>query len=191
MSMKAGLKPGDILAFSGHTVAGVVINLATYGIPFVSINHVGVLAESDGRLLFFDSTRWEMPCEIQGEVYLGAQAQTIENAVAAYPGKVWHYPLYRPLFTAENQRLSEYLQRTVGTPYDLLGAALSAGFLFSWLTSRLRRQCLQEVFCSEMLAATYAYIGLMPTANASRWNPNRLIRHLRRQGALARPWRLK
>jgi hypothetical protein len=47
MSMDT-FKPGDILGFSGDTWVSATINLATYGIPYWHLSHVGIVAEWDG-----------------------------------------------------------------------------------------------------------------------------------------------
>ena len=38
-------KAGDIIGFSGDSWLSVGINLATYGIPFWSLSHVGILGD--------------------------------------------------------------------------------------------------------------------------------------------------
>ena len=90
-------KAGDIIGFSGDSWISTLVNIATYGIPFWSLSHVGILGHADdGRLLLFESTQLDdLPCEITGEVFLGTQAHQLEHVVHAYKGKVWHYPAFR------------------------------------------------------------------------------------------------
>ena len=189
----AEIKAGDVIGFSGCTWIGTIINIGTYGIPFYGISHVGIMAHAaDGRLLLFESTTLEkMPCEIAGTCFDGTQAHDLNKVVPVYNGKVWHYPLYRPLYDYEDGRLTEFLMATIHTPYDAMGAFRSAGVGFSWLESCLREQDLHHIFCSEWVAAAYAEIGIMPTANAARWNPNHLCRTLRRRELVLAPRRLR
>lgn len=187
------LKAGDLIGFSGRSWISALVNIATYGIPFWSLSHVGVLGHAaDGRLLLFESTELDnLPCEITGEVLWGTQAHQLEHVVNIYKGKVWHYPLYRSLYSDEDNRLTEFLMGIIGIPYDKMGAFRSAGIGLSFVESLFREQDLTSIFCSEMAAAAYACIGLWATDNVSRWNPNRLARRLRSAGVLRKSRRLK
>ena len=149
------IKAGDVIGFSGNSWISGLINIGTYGIPFWGISHVGIMAHAaDGRLLLFESTTLEnMPCEIAGECFNGTQAHTLDKILKAYDGKVWHYPLYRPLYDSEDKRLTEFLMATIHTPYDAMGAFRSAGVGLSWIESCFREQDLHMIFCSEWVAA--------------------------------------
>jgi len=187
------LKAGDIIGFSGHCLVSALVNIATYGIPFWSIGHVGIMGHADdGRLMLFESTQLDdLPCEITGEVFWGTQAHQLEHVVNIYKGKVWHYPLYRSLYPDEDSRLTEFLMGTIGTPYDKLGAIRVAGVGLSWIESLLHPDNLTSIFCSEWCAAAHATLGILQTDNVSRWNPNRLVRVERRKKILRKPRRLK
>jgi hypothetical protein len=191
---EAELKAGDIIGFSGRSWISAAINIATYGIPLWGISHVGVLANCpDGKLRLFESTTLDgdIPCEITGKPICGTQAHALDFILGHYDGKAYHYPLYRPLYPNEDERLTEFLIDTIGVPYDAMGAFRSAGVGLSWTESLFREQDLTSIFCSEWVAAAYATVGLFATDNVSRWNPNRLVRRLRRAGTLLRPRRLK
>ncbi len=188
------IEAGDIIGFSGRSWLSAGINIATYGIPLWGISHVGVMAHAtDGRLLIFESTSLDgdIPCEITGKPICGTQAHVLDFILGHYRGKAWHYPLYRPLYVNEDERLTEFLMDTIGVPYDMMGAFRSAGVGLSWIESLFREQNLASIFCSEWVAAAYAVTGLHPTDNVSRWNPNRLCRHLRGHNILCKPRRLK
>jgi hypothetical protein len=181
------MKAGDLVAFSGRTFVSDAINIATYGIPRWSASHVGILAEYDSRLLLFEATTLDTePCEIQHQCVAGVQAHKLD-VIARYDGKVWLYPLYRNLYDFESCRLTRFLVDKLGTPYDDLGALRSAGVGLSWIESRFRTQDLSSIFCSEMVAAAYSNIGIMPSNNVSRWSPNRLVRYLYRREILRKP----
>ena len=46
------IKAGDIIGFSGDSWISALVNVATYGIPFWGLSHVGILGHADdGRLL--------------------------------------------------------------------------------------------------------------------------------------------
>jgi len=186
-------KAGDIVGFSGRSWISAAVNVATYGIPLYGLSHVGVLANSpDGKLRLFESTSLDgdSPCEILGKSVCGTQAHSLDAVLKRYRGKAWLYPLYRSLYPAEDQRLTEFLMGTLGRPYDALGALRSAGIGLSWAESLLHPASLHMIFCSEQVAAAYADIGLHATDNVSRWSPNRLCRHLRRYEILLKPRRI-
>jgi len=187
------VKPGDVIGFSGRSWSSAFINIGTYALPFFGISHVGIMSKaSDGRLLLFESTSLSnLPCALSGENFVGTQAHVLADTVAAYPGRIYHYPLYRPLYRNEDTRLTQYLMETVHTPYDLMGAFRSAGVGISWIESLFREQDLTTIFCSEWLASAFSIIGVFPTSNASRWNPNKLVRHLRWNDVLLKSRRLK
>lgn len=188
------VKAADIIGFVGDSWLSAGINVATYGLPFWHISHVGIMAHAAGRrLLLFESTSLEgqEPCEITGQPIVGTQAHTLERILKLYGGAAWHYPHYRPLYLWEDQRLTEFLTDTIGTPYDMMGAMRAGGIGLSWIESLFRPPDLTSIFCSEWVAAAYSYVGLHPTDNVSRWNPNRLLRHLRRDGIIGKPRRLR
>jgi len=186
------LKVGDIISFSGWKLHSIIINLCSYGIPFLSASHVGIIGEYEGESLLFESTTLStVPCVIQGKPFKGTQAVRLEDRLANYTGRVWHYPLYRRLFDAEAERLNQFLVGHIGISYDLIGAVRAGGEAWSWFESLLHDEDLGHIFCSELCAAAHREIGLIRTDNVSRWNPNRLIRHERWERILAKPWRLK
>jgi hypothetical protein len=187
-------KACDVVGFSGRTTLSVAINVATCGIPFYSLSHVGIMGECpDGKLRLFESTTLDgdRPCEILGKPIAGTQAHTLDKLIECYKGSVWLYPLYRPLYAQENERLTQYLMETLGRPYDQDGAVRSAGILFSWIESLFREQDLSTIFCSEHVAGAFATTGLYATDSVSQWNPSRFVRRMRLKHILRRPGRLK
>jgi hypothetical protein len=192
LSDPAAVSPGDIIGFSGEGLVSIFINCVTYGIPLWSISHVGIIGEHDGRLLIFESTTTDtVPCEVTGKCIAGSQAHSVQHQLDHYKGRLWHYPLYRPLFGHERKRLHTFLHQTVGLSYDNIGAFRAGGLGFSWFESQLREADLHSLFCSEWCAAAHAEIGLFATDNVSRWSPNLLCRTERRMGILKKPRRLK
>jgi hypothetical protein len=191
---EAGIKAGDIIGYSGRGWISAAVNIGTYGIPLLGLSHVGIMGHApDGRLLVFESTSLDgdVPCAITGKPIVGTQAHPLDEMLKRYNGKAWHYPLYRPLYENEDRRLTDFLMDTIGTPYDAMGAFRSAGVGLSWIESLFRPSDLRTIFCSEWCAAAYAMIGIHATDNVSRWNPNRLCRHLRWHRILCKPKRLK
>lgn len=186
------IKPGDVIGFSGGSWVSSAINVGTYGLPFLGISHVGIMAKAqDGRLLLFESSDDSLPCAITGEQFAGTQAHKLDDVLEICTGRVYHYPLHRQLSSVEDARLTQFLLDTIGTPYDLMGALRAAGVGLSWFESLFRPQDLSTIFCSEWLALAFSTIDIFSTSNASRWNPNRLCRHLRWNNVVRRPRRIK
>ncbi len=202
------LLPGDILGFSSHTLRGAVINMATYGIPFWGLSHVGIIADTHSLvltgymthqrlllrpyyLLFESTVASELQCAIQHKSVCGVQAHFPSDRIADYPGKVWHYPLNTTLRPLASARLASYLLRQIGKSYDQIGAFRAGGVGYSWLESKLRPENLESLFCSELCAAAHRHIGVFKTKHASKWSPNAFVRAERREGILGKPIRLK
>jgi len=78
------IKAGDIIGFSGDSWISTLVNIATYGIPFWGLSHVGIMGRADdGRLMLFESTQLDgLPCEITGEVFLRARELALVPAQA-------------------------------------------------------------------------------------------------------------
>ncbi len=174
-------KPGDILAFSGASFQSDIINIGTYGVPRWSISHVGIVAGE-----YYDSDKFFIEA-----LRLGVTISDTKRVIREYNGRVWVYPLYRELYKHEKKKLSESLLASVGIEYDKLGAGRSAGFLFASIQALFRGQDLSTFFCSELIANKLSEIGIHPVTNASKWNPNRLVRDLRRDRVVCKPIRLK
>lgn len=177
MSISYKFKPGDIIGFSGNHWHSDTINLLTYGIPRQSLSHVGVIARGN-KLHEAKST-------------VGVVAGDAREVIETYNGKVWVYPLYRSLFPHESRRLREELESAGNSPYDMVGAIRAGGILFALMESLFWKQDFSSYFCSELVAAKLSRIGIFPTTNASRWNPNKLIRRLRKKHIIHRSIRLK
>lgn len=191
------MKAGDITGWSSLEPQSMFINVVTGGIPLVGVNHLGIIAEYDGRLEHFEvTTRDNLPCLIKRRIVSGAQCNRLADRLKTYPGRAWLYPLYRELYPHESDRLTSFLVKRIGEPYDTLGAIESGGWfgllagLTSWLRPRSRRKS-HSWFCSKEDAAVITHAGLMQTDDPGKWNPNRLVRHLRRKQILLPRVRLK
>jgi len=184
-------KPGDIIGFSGDGGISFAVNILSYGLPWISISHVGILGEHEGELVLFESTTLSnIPCIIQKKPVEGVQAVRLEDRVQHYDGKVFHYPLVEPLFGSERRRLAQFLHDQIGKEYDLIGALRAGGKLWAWFESHLREADLNFLFCSELVASGLHRVDHLKTHNVSSWSPNRLIRHGLKKNILHKPRRL-
>lgn len=186
-------KPGDVLGYSGNGILSGLINFGTYGIPGCGLTHVGIIVQNkpDENLLFESTSLAVEPCLIKKVISKGVQAHPVTESIEKYDGRVWHYSLYRPLYSHENRRLTQFAIDMIYAPYDMIGALRSAGVILAETESLIHGQDLSSLFCSEFVMAALSLIGAFPTTNASKWSPNSCIRMLRLQGILQKPRRLK
>jgi hypothetical protein len=181
--------PGDVIGFSGRGFVSDLINVATFGVPRIGLSHVAIVVP--GGLVFESTTLAPEPCVFQHRKVDGVQAHWIDQRIAGYDGKVFHYPLTERLFNFQSTELLNFLTSLLGTTYDAIAAIRSAGRKFSWVESRLHPENLHSIFCSEMVAAAHRKVGLFHTENVARWSPNMLVRTEQREGILGKPVRLK
>jgi len=184
------IRPGDVIGFSGRNWISAGINVATFGVPLWGISHVGIVGHWRRDSLeveyypslptLFDSTRGH-----------GVRSRDLYSSINSYNGRVWLYQISRPLFLNESRRLTARLNRLLGRKYDTVGAMRSGGLLTKTISALIHGEDLTSLFCSEFVAEQLSYIGMFPTANASRWSPNHLIRKMRRMGVINPPIRIK
>jgi hypothetical protein len=174
-------------------MASDIINIGTYALPRWGLSHVGILCpHPDHGLLLYESTTFnEKKCVITGKIFSGTQAQYPRDKVFTYDGRVWLYSLKKPLDQIELLKLQVFLNGTIGTPYDMVGAFRSGGEGFRYLESKMHTESLSSIFCSEWCAAAMREIGRFPTEDASKWNPNALCRELLRSVRVISPVRVK
>lgn len=197
-------RPGDVLGFSHGGMLGVTINLATLGVPFWGLSHVGIVTrQGDGKLLYNEQSAACIellvvcestvlafhPCLATNRDVAGVQIQPLCRRLWSYQGKVWSYRLRRPLTAQSEEKLMQFCHSHLGKSYDAVGAFRARGAGFGWLEKRLRSEDLSSVFCSEFAAAALRHVGVFDTDNASRWNPNALCRALVRRGVVHVPVR--
>lgn len=183
---------GDIVGCTSNGWVSGVINVGTFAAPGHGVSHVGIISLYGAEPLVYESTTFgRPPCILQAREVRGAQAHKLDDWLKFGMDKVWHYPMRRELYEDEALRLRYILDRTLGTPYDLVGALRSGGFLSRMWHSVLHKEDLASVFCSEFVAQALVEVGVLQTANASSWNPNRLCRTLVKNGVCGRPSRIK
>jgi hypothetical protein len=195
------LKPGDIAACYGRDPVSRCIRwmtaspLAPAGLR-LGPSHVAVITRHQGELLWLESTTLSgRPCRIQQRPITGVQAHTpaerINDCLAA-GGAV---ALYRLVEIESLSKLEATLLSRIlidhfllgSTHYDLSGALLSGTRVFQW-TRLFPRADLQQLFCSELVAAVLMRLGRLPRGNPTRYNPARLLRTLVRHGTVRREY---
>jgi hypothetical protein len=188
-------QPGDIAACFGSCPASRLIELGTASFlapPRLRIgpSHVAILCEHREAMHWIESTALcRRPCVVQKRIVRGTQAHRPEDRICDYIGAGGRVEIYRfsPIhaLTASESRLLEkilirYFVR-IGIDYDLGGALLSGSRFFRW-SHFFPGADLQQMFCSELVAAVLMRLGRMNRENPTKYNPARLLRELVRQG---------
>lgn len=182
-----------MLAVSGKGIGSNLIQLGSMSIPNIGPlgrwgiagpSHVVILAPVFGELLAYESTSFSRPpCVRTGRQNpRGVQAHRIGDILEA-GGDVWHFPLRRPLYLDEEDRLLAVVESCLGRDYDFIGAGKSGGGLVMRLLQRLKDgEDLSQLFCSELVVRAWIEVGIMIHKNAGAWSPARLVRYVLRRG---------
>jgi hypothetical protein len=192
------LLPGDIAACFGTDLTGRAISWGTAS-PFapcglrIAPSHVAICCEFEERIVWVESTTLcGHACLVRGRPVSGVQVHRPHTRIADYVrgARVDIYRLadIQQLSSAESRLLSRilidhFVRHAVS--YDMGGAMLSGTRAFQ-LTRFFPSANLDELFCSELVAAVLMRLGRMNHANPTRFSPGRLLRELVRQGTYRR-----
>ena len=184
----APCEPGDLFACWGTSVTSLCISsvtascLAPDGLR-LGPSHVAIAAKVLGAVSWFESTTLcDHPCRLMNTTINGVQCHLPEDRINDYLSEGGRVVQYRPVhlfrFTPEEQdTLATELGALCGREYDYTGAACSGSRVFQ-LSRLFPAADLNHLFCSELVAALLMRTGRMPVANATRFNPARLMRQL-------------
>jgi len=102
------------------------------------ISHVGIVAphpwRRDDVALYESLAAPGQPCIVRGAPATGVQCHDLCPRIKQYDGRVWHYPLAKPLTFTCRKRLDFESVNSIGIKYDTPGAwrPRSVG-LIEWL----------------------------------------------------------
>ena len=195
MSHMDDFQPLDLLACYGTDATARAITWLTASALAprrlrLGPSHVAVICEHHGSPLWLESTTLcPHPCAVLGYRVEGVQAHLPEERIQDYVSAGGRVDVYRlsaidRLSQSESELLSKVLIRHfLGrlVTYDLGGALLSGTRLFK-RTRLLPAADLNELFCSELVAAVLMRLGRLNRANPTRYNPACLLRQVVRQG---------
>ncbi|MCA9066357.1 MAG: hypothetical protein KDA96_24990 [Planctomycetaceae bacterium] len=188
-------QPLDIAACYGTGLTDKAISYGTASLLApsrlrIGPSHVAVMCEHQGRMVWIESTTvCHHACQILGYRVHGCQAHLPETRIHDYISNGGRVDLYRlspieKLSQSESGLLTTILVRHfIGqqVTYDLGGALLSGTRLFK-RTRLLPKADLNQLFCSELVAAVCMRLGRMNRSNPTQFNPACLLRELVRQG---------
>jgi len=186
MSLEYNLQPGTILGFTNCRPLSWAIALGTWGVPGISIIHVGIVApldkNSSKNVLYESTAEVRQPCLIQKKRIAGLQAHDLKWRIKAYKGRIWKYTPMNPFTEEQVDKLIDFCYDNLGVSYDFLGAWRARQAGFGWLEKRYREEDLSALFCSEFVAAAIRTSGYADIKNASKWSPRYLCKYLVNEG---------
>ncbi len=185
----------DLLACYSPSWTGRVISYGTASLLApqrlrIGPSHIAVICQFRGSPVWVESTTLSPhPCVILRRPVNGVQAHLPQLRIQDYVSEGGHVDLYRlspidRLGSEESLLLSRILiQHFIGKEitYDMGGALLS-GTRFFKRTRLLPRADMNELFCSELVAAVLMRLNRMNRDNPTRYNPACLLRQLVREG---------
>lgn len=154
------LRTGDLVLFSGVGRVSRWIQLLTRS-PWSHVGLIIQLAAIDMVLLWESTTLADVPDLDAGRPVRGVQLVGLRERLATYRGRVAVRRLAPPLTLGQRRKLGRFRSLVTGRPYEQRRVAL---FKSAW-DGPLgdNRDDLSSLFCSELVAAAYQAIGLLPT----------------------------
>ena len=165
-------RTGDVWVFRGPSLADRAIR-ALINAP---VNHVGmaVVLEDLPPLLWHAELGRSLPDVWSGKHQRGVQLHDLRDAVLIwhrrYGQRAWLRQLVGPADDGGvTPDMEDAVLRTVarldGRPFPT-----TRGLASGWINGRLRRGTAAEtVYCAELVAATYAAMGLLPAERPRNW----------------------
>jgi hypothetical protein len=158
---------GDIWLFRGRKLADVAIRAVTNS----PVNHVGMAVAIDDLppLLWHAELGRSLPDVWTGARQRGVQLHLLADAVRTwhdrYGQRAWVRTLDGTLERHHEDRLMEVIERYDGRPFPT-----TLGLARRWVNGRVRRSSsLETVYCAELVATTYQYMGLLPAQRPASW----------------------
>ena len=158
---------GDIWLFRGRSLADVAIRTVTNS----PVNHVGMAVAIDDLppLLWHAELGRSLEDVWSGERHRGVQLHLLADAVRIwhdrYGQRAWVRALDGTLGRDHEDRLMEIIDRLDGRPFPT-----TLGLARQWVNGRVRRSSsLEAIYCAELVATTYQYMGLLPSRRPASW----------------------
>lgn len=158
----AHTRTGDVWLFRGRSVADAAIRVATNA----PVNHVGmaVVLEDLPPLMWHAELGRSLEDVWTGDHHRGVQLHSLHEAVRTWHDKYNQSAWLRELEGEVTPQMEDAVLQTIarldGTPFPT--APKLAG---SWMKGRTRsRASLETMFCAQVVATTYAQMGLIDTS---------------------------
>lgn len=153
------LKTGDLVLFSGRTIAARVVRACT-GSRWSHIGLVVRLPEFANTPLLWEATRASKVADIhRGQFFDGVQLVPLDDKVASYPGEIAVRRLIGVDSNRERrERIETLIEEWSAKPYrNLVFKNLKA-----WVSGHEAVHISRGGFCSELVAEVYKQLRLLP-----------------------------
>ncbi len=158
---------GDIWLFRGSKANDRFVRAATNS----PVNHVAMaVAIGDLPPLLWHTESSPSTVDVwTGERKAGVQLQLLEDAVGVWSTRWGHLPFVRQLSPQVGQEVEDELLRVINE-YSGRRFPTARGLAKRWLKGKVRRSAFpDEVFCAELIAATYQRLGLLEGTKPPNW----------------------
>lgn len=163
----AHTRTGDIWLFRGRSAADTAIRVATNA----PVNHVGMAVVLDDLppLMWHAELGRSMEDRWTGKHQRGVQLHDLYEAVRTWHDKYNQRVWLRQLDTDVTRDMEDAVLRTIarldGTPFPSTTRLASR-----WVQGRVHsRASLETLFCAEVVATTYAQMGLLHEERPENW----------------------
>jgi len=169
LSLRPAIRTGDAIFFEGKGLVSDLICLIAGG-P----SHVALVERTDDRVRLVESTSQR----IGSKWIVGVQRTYLSERLRSYDGYIWWAPLQTEksmCITGHSNKFFAYLDMLHGKSYDFWQVIRKG-----WELMRLPRvfpvkESPRRLFCSELAALAYKYMGVLPEGiNASTISPREL-----------------
>lgn len=159
---------GDVWLFRGRSIADRAIQTVTNS----PVNHVGMVVALDDLppLLWHAELGRSLPDVWTGDQHRGVQLHKLRDAAATwserYGQRAWVRQLEGGTIERDHEdRLMEVIERFDGRAFPS-----TLGLARQWVTGKIRRRSsLETIYCAELVATTYQYMGLLPDQRPASW----------------------
>jgi hypothetical protein len=163
----ATARTGDVWLFRGPTGADRAIRVFTNA----PVNHVAMVVALDDLppLLWHTELGQSIESVWSGDRHRGAQLNLLAEALPVLTTKYRQRAFVRQFDGEITRAMEDELLRVVAE-YEGRPFPRTRQLVAKWLTGRLRREASgQAVYCAELLAITYARMGLLATTAPANW----------------------
>jgi hypothetical protein len=161
------VRTGDVWLFRGSSVADRAIRVTTNS----PVNHVGMAVVLDDLppLMWHAELGRSLPDVWSGKHHRGVQLHDLRDAVTVwatrYGQRAWLRQLEPEATRAMEDAVLRVIARMDGTPFPT-----TVGLAQRWVRGRAGREAgLETVYCAEVVAETYAAMGLLPDDRPVNW----------------------
>ncbi len=158
---------GDLWLFRGRSLADRAIQAFTNS----PVNHVGMVVALDDLppLLWHAELGRSLPDVWTGDRRRGVQLHLLRDAVTTwrerYRQRAWTRQLEGTIEREHEDRLMQAIDRFDGRPFPT-----TPGLARQWVNGRVRRSSsLETIYCAELVATTYQWMGLLPRRRPASW----------------------